>query len=99
MNRATRRRLASGKGRNDGRKVKRYLMRPTGEREVEIRLPPPVFDAAQRIMDAVRSQSRHESEAGQELQRLLRPYFPHSFNPRRDYVSLVRERAVQVLTA
>lgn len=98
MNRATKRRLASGRGRHDGRKVRHYLVRPTGEREVEIRLPPPVFDRAQRIMADVRSQVRHEREAGEELQRILRPYFPLRFRPDRDYVSLVREKAAQVLT-
>jgi hypothetical protein len=98
MNRATRRRLESGKGRHDGRKVRHYLIRPTGEREVEIYLPPPVFDHAQRIMEAVRSQARSEREAGDELERILKPYFPLRYNPQRDYISLVREKAAQILT-
>jgi len=98
MNRAQKRELARGRGRHDGRRRRYWIMRPTGELDIEIRLPPPVFDAAQRILDAVRTQSRHESEAGEELRRLLRPYYPHNFNPRRDHLTLTRERAAQVLT-
>lgn len=80
-------------------KQQRWLCRPTGEREVEIHLPPQVFDQAQRLVDAVRTQQRHESEAGEELKRLLRPYFPLKFNPNTDHIALVREKAIQVLTA